>query len=91
MGGDSMKTSALLFLILAMAVPVSAQDIILKNGKVVAAKNLQRQGDTIMATVELAAGAGEPAGGDGGNSAIRLSRSRKLIFPSLPNLRRLLI
>ena len=54
-----MKTFTIL---LGLAMTVSAQDILMKDGKVIPTKGLRRQGDTIMATVELEPGeTGKPA------------------------------
>lgn len=43
----------------ALADPAQAQNILLKDGKIIATKGLRRQGDTIMATVETARPAGQ--------------------------------
>ena len=48
--------------------PVSAQNILLKDGKTIVSKGLRRQGDIIMATVDIPipALAGKPARGIAG-------------------------
>lgn len=46
-----------ILLLLALTVTATAQNIIMKDGKVVVSKGLRRQGDTIMATIERPGGA----------------------------------
>jgi tetratricopeptide (TPR) repeat protein len=57
-----------------------AQNIIMKDGKVIATKGVRRQGDTIMATVELPGGeAGKPA--KTGELGYPVAQIAKLDFP----------
>lgn len=79
-----MKTALLLLLALVAVAP--AQNIILKDGKVVPTKGLRRQGDTIVAVVELPGGeAGQPA--KTGELGYQLAQIAKLDFPEPPQLR----
>ena len=68
--------------------PVSAQNILLKDGKTVVSKGLRRQGDIIMATVDIPipALAGKPARVQTGEIGYSLSAITKLDFPEPPQL-----
>jgi tetratricopeptide (TPR) repeat protein len=83
MGGVGMKT---VLLFLALAASAAAQNIIMKDGKVIATKGLRRQGDTIVATVELPGGEpGKPA--KTGDLGYPLAQIAKLDFPEPAQLR----
>jgi hypothetical protein len=62
----------------------SAQNIIMKDGKVIAAKNLRRQGDMIMATVDLATGTTGQASGEFGYPIAQID---KIDFPEPPEIK----
>lgn len=63
-----------------LAVPAPGQNILMKDGKVIVTKGLRRQGDTIIATVELPGGeAGKPA--KTGDLGYPLAQIAKLDFP----------
>jgi len=80
-----MKALIILFVV-CIGVPASAQDILMKDGRVISSKGLRRQGDTIMATVEIApAEAGKPA--QTGELGYSLAQIAKLNFPEPPVLR----
>lgn len=68
--------------------PVSAQNILLKDGKTIVSKGLRRQGDIIMATVDIPipALAGKPARVQVGEIGYSLSVITKLDFPEPPQL-----
>ena len=74
------------FLVLSMALVLmphftaSAQNILMKDGKVITAKSLRRQGDIIMATQELGAGATAEMG-------YPVSQIQKIDFPEPAQLR----
>jgi tetratricopeptide (TPR) repeat protein len=91
MGGGGVKTTALFCLVLGLlAGAAPAQNILLKDGKVVPTKGLRRQGDTIMATVEIPApaAAGEkPAQARTGEVGYPLAQIAKLDFPEPAQLR----
>jgi tetratricopeptide (TPR) repeat protein len=55
MGGSGMKTVCYVLVAFSVVVSASAQNIILKDGRVVATKGVRRAGDTIMATIEMQA------------------------------------
>lgn len=75
-----------LALLLTLACAASAQNIIMKDGKVIATKGLRRQGDTIVATVEMPGGeAGKPA--KTGDLGYPIAQIAKLEFPEPPPLR----
>jgi tetratricopeptide (TPR) repeat protein len=75
-----------LLLLLAFACAASAQNIVMKDGKIIATKGLRRQGDTIIATVELPGGeAGKPA--KTGDLGYPLAQIARLDFPEPPQLR----
>ena len=75
-----------LLLFLALATTASAQNIVMKDGKVVPTKGLRRSGDTIMATIELPGGEpGKPA--KTGELGYPLNNIAKLDFPEPPQLR----
>ena len=80
--------SVLLFLCLALQ-PALAQNIILKDGKVIATKGLRRQGDMIMATVEIApATTGDtPAPAQTGEVGYAVAQIAKLDFPEPAQMR----
>jgi TolA-binding protein len=83
MGGTGMKT---VLLVLALAVSASAQNIVMKDGKVIATKGLRRDGNNIIATVELpGAEAGQPA--KTGEFGYPLTQITRLDFPEPPQLR----
>lgn len=78
-----MKT---IIVLLALAVAAPAQEILLKDGRVIATKGLRRQGDTIMATVEVtAAEPGKPA--QTGELGYPLGQIAQLNFPEPAALR----
>ena len=81
-----MKWFAILLLAAASA---SAQNIVLKDGKIVATKGLRRQGETIMATVEIPLPAidGKPAKVQTGEVGYPLAQIAKLDFPEPAQLR----
>lgn len=61
----------------------AAQNVVLKDGKVITAKGLRRQGDTIMANVEIAPAAdGKPA--QLGEIGYALSQITRIEFPEPP-------
>jgi TolA-binding protein len=60
----------------------SAQNIVMKDGKVIAAKALRRQGDTILATVELPGGERKT-----GELGYALAKIERLDFPEPPQLK----
>jgi tetratricopeptide (TPR) repeat protein len=72
--------------ILALATASSAQNIVMKDGKVIPTKGMRRQGETIIATVELAGGEpGKPA--KMGDLGYPLAQIAKLDFPEPPQIR----
>jgi tetratricopeptide (TPR) repeat protein len=79
-----MKTLALVFLVIAAS--ASAQNIVMKDGKVIATKGMKREGNSIIATVEIPGGeAGQaPKTGALGYSLALIAR---LDFPEPPQLR----
>lgn len=82
MGGAGMKTVPLLF---ALALSASAQNIVMKDGKVIATKGLRRDGNNIIATVELpGAEAGQPA--RTGEFGYPLTQITRLDFAEPPQL-----
>ena len=88
MGGIGMsgKLMACLALGLAAAAPVSAQNIVMKDGKTIIAKSLRRQGDTIMATVEISAASGDKSA-QTGEVGYALSQISRLDYPEPGQLR----
>lgn len=72
-----------LLLILALAASAQAQSIVMKDGKVVATKGVRRQGDSIIATIELPGG--DPT--KTGELGYPLAQIAKLDFPEPPQLR----
>jgi tetratricopeptide (TPR) repeat protein len=75
-----------LALLLAFAVAAPAQEILMKDGRVIATKGLRRQGDTIMATVDItSAEPGKPA--LRGELGYPLGQIAQLHFPEPPALR----
>ena len=69
-----------LWIFLTLAPAVFAQDLILKDGKVLATKGLKRQGDTILATLDLSGG--DPAqAAKTGVFGFPLAQIAKLDFP----------
>lgn len=69
-----------LILLLLLAGSAAAQNILMKDGKTIATKGLRRQGDTIIATVELPPT--EPGGALGqGEMGYPLTQIAKLEFP----------
>jgi tetratricopeptide (TPR) repeat protein len=82
-----MKRWPLLLLSLALAaVPVRAQTIVLKDGRVIVGKALRRQGESILATVDIpAATAGQPA--QTGELGYTLAQIARLEFPEPGQLR----
>ena len=77
------KLTACLALGIAVTASLSAQNIVLKDGKIIAAKGLRRQGDTIMATIEIAlAATGDNAASvQTGEVGYALAQIAKLDFP----------
>lgn len=76
--------------IIAMAAgSAEGQNIILKDGKVIATKGLRRQGDTIMATIEIPppATAEKPAQVQTGEVGYAIAQIAKLDFPEPQQLR----
>ncbi|MEQ1862770.1 MAG: hypothetical protein ABMA13_22850, partial [Chthoniobacteraceae bacterium] len=73
--------AALLLLLLASA--LHAQSIVMKDGRVIATKAMRRQGDSIVATVELPGGDPRKTGELG----FPLAQIAKLDFPEPPQLR----
>lgn len=76
--------------IIAMAAgSAEGQNIILKDGKVIATKGLRRQGDTIMATIEIPppATAEKPAQVHTGEVGYAIAQIAKLDFPEPQQLR----
>ena len=88
MGGIGMsgRLMACLALGLAAAAPVSAQNIVMKDGKTIIAKSLRRQGDTIMATVEISAASGDKSA-QTGEVGYALSQISRLDYPEPGQLR----
>ncbi len=86
MGGGNMKWLAALLL---ATVSAGAQNIVLKDGKVVTSKGLRRQGDTIMATIEIPVPAieGKPAHVQTGEVGYPLPQIARLDFPEPAQLR----
>lgn len=74
---------AALAALLTLAAPTWAQNIVMKDGKVVVAKGLRRQGDSIVATVELPGGDPKKTG-DLGYPIAQIAR---IDFPEPPPLR----
>lgn len=76
-------------LTVVLVASAGAQNIILKDGKVIATKGLRRQGDTIMATVEipLPAGVEKPAQVPTGEVGYPILQIAKLDFPEPVQLR----
>jgi hypothetical protein len=75
-----------LAILLALACAASAQNIVMKDGKVIATKGLRRSGDTIMATVELpGAEPGKPP--KTGELGYPIAQIAKLDFPEPPQIR----
>ena len=60
----------------------SAQNLVMKDGKVIVAKALRRQGDTILATVELPGGEKQT-----GELGYPLAKIERLDFPEPPQLK----
>ena len=85
-GGMSGKLMACLALGLASAAPVSAQNIVMKDGKTIIAKSLRRSGDTIMATIEISAATGEKQA-QTGEVGYALSQISRLDYPEPGQLR----
>lgn len=77
----TMRAHAICILLLAAA-SASAQNIVMRDGSIVAAKNLRRQGATIIATVPLPGGAGKT-----GDLGYPLTKIERLDFPEPPQLR----
>ena len=71
----------------SLALPSApAQNIVMKDGKTIISKSLRRQGDTIMATVEISAATGDkPA--QTGEVGYALSQISRLDFPEPAQLR----
>ncbi len=80
------KLMACLALGLASAAPVSAQNIVMKDGKTIIAKSLRRSGDTIMATIEISAATGEKQA-QTGEVGYALSQISRLDYPEPGQLR----
>ena len=80
--GCRMKTA---LLILALAASASAQTLLMKDGKTVATKGVRRQGDTILATIQLPAQPGQPA--KTGELGYALAQITRIDFPEPPVLR----
>ena len=79
-----MKTLVLVFL--AVAASASAQNIVMKDGKVIATKGMKRDGNNIIATVEIP---GAEAGQQARTGALGypLAQIARLDFPEPPQLR----
>ncbi len=88
MGGIGMigRLMACLALGSAAAAPMSAQNIVMKDGKTIIAKSLRRSGDTIMATVEISAASGDKTA-QTGEVGYALSQISRLDFPEPAQLR----
>ena len=84
-----LKLAACLMLVLAAGTPLAAQNILMKDGKVITTKGLRRQGDTIMATIEISS----PATGDKaasvqtGEVGYAVAQIAKLDFPEPAQMR----
>ena len=76
-------------LVLGFAATAPAQNILLKDGKTVVAKSLRRQGDIIMATVEIpqTATGDKPAEVQTGEVGYALAQIAKLDFPEPAQMR----
>ena len=77
---------AYLALGIAAAAPLSAQNIVMKDGKTIIARSLRRSGDTIMATVEISAASGDKTA-QTGEVGYALSQISRLDFPEPAQLR----
>ncbi len=85
MSARSLFTIGLLFTAAVLAAPASAQTFYMKDGREVTAKSLRRQGDTIMATVQLApAQDGQQA--QTGELGYPIAQISKIDFPDPPQL-----
>ena len=93
MGGIGMRAAWRLIGCLVIGIVTadiaSAQNIILKDGKVIVSKGLRRQGDTIMATVEItAATTGDtPTPAQTGEVGYAVAQIAKLDFPEPAQMR----
>ena len=72
-----------------MAAPLSAQNILMKDGRTIIAKSLRRQGDLIMATVEItpATTGDKPAPAQTGEVGYALAQINRLDFPEPAQMR----
>ena len=78
--GGGMKLLWLLFLALVSAIPSSAQNIIMKDGSIIATQGVRRLEDTIMATVQMPAPApGQPA--TVGELGYAIAQIQRIDFP----------
>lgn len=80
-----MKTTLLLLMLAVTGFRAPAQNIILKDGKVIASKGLRREGETILATIDIPGAAGQPA--RTGEIGYQVSQILKLDFPEPAQLR----
>ena len=80
------RLMAYLALGIAAAAPLSAQNIVMKDGKTIIARSLRRSGDTIMATVEISAASGDKTA-QTGEVGYALSQISRLDFPEPAQLR----
>ena len=82
-----MNSMRSILLCLALVGSASAQNIIMKDGTVVVTKGVRRQGDTIMATIDLASGQAQPGTGATGEFGYPISQIQKIDFPEPPEIK----
>lgn len=85
MGCSRVKTLLSFLVIMAPALCVHGQTLVMKDGRSIAAKALRRQGDLIMATQEISTGANQPV--TTGEVGYPLTQIQKLDFPEPAQLR----
>lgn len=85
MGGTGMKKALLCLLLVMDVTSALAQTIVMKDGRVIPTKGMRRQGDTIVATVDLPAAGNEPT--RTGELGYTLSQIAQLNFPEPAQLR----